>query len=136
MQLSRLPCTWPFQALADETRFRVVRLLASIAVPLTAGQIAAALGCTPAQISRHLQLLESTGLLCVRRVGRFHLVCLRSDSVCDSLAAAVLSAPDHSGIHAKDLTRLLETPSPQLPPGGCSPQESADPLPEGVSTGS
>ena len=67
MQLSRMPCTWPFQALADESRFRVVRLLASMGTPLTAGQRAGALAYPPHHLSRHLHLLESAGLILLPR---------------------------------------------------------------------
>jgi len=110
VQLSRMPCTWPFQALADESRFRVVRLLASIGSPLSAGQLSAALRCEPNHISRHLQVLESAGLTRVERVGRFHFVSLRPDGANEVLAAAVLRMPDDAGALAGDLARLLDAP--------------------------
>lgn len=117
VQLSRMPCTWPFQALADESRFRVVRLLASMGTPLAAGQLAAALACPPNHISRHLHVLESAGLTRVERKGRFHMVSLRSDGASESLAAAVLRMPDHEKTLAGDLARLLDAPPPLAPAG-------------------
>lgn len=127
MQLSRLQFTWPFQALADESRFRAVRLLASLGRPLTAGQLSGGLGCLPSHLSRHLNVLEATELIEVRRRGRFHWVNLRGGGAYESLAAAVLSMPDSDGILADDIARLLAMP----PPGG-----ESDPYSEaGVSDG-
>ncbi len=111
MQLSRLPYTWPFQALADESRFRVVRLLASMGTPLSAGQLSGALRCEPNHISRHLQILESAGLIHVERVGRYHFISLRPDGVNEYLAATVLRMPDHASTLAGDLARLLDAPT-------------------------
>lgn len=113
MQLSRLQFTWPFQALGDETRFRAVRLLASVGRPLTAGQLAAGLGCLPSHLSRHLNVLEATALVEVRRRGRFRWVGLRAGGAYQPLAAAVLSMPDSHGILADDIARLLSMPSPE-----------------------
>ena len=78
--------------------------------PLSAGQLSAALRCEPSHISRHLQVLESAGLIGVERVGRFHFISLLSDGVNESLAAAVLRMPDDAGTLAGDLARLLDAP--------------------------
>jgi predicted ArsR family transcriptional regulator len=78
--------------------------------PLSAGQLSAALRCEPSHISRHLQVLESAGLIGVERVARFHFISLRADGVNESLAAAVLRMPDHTGTLAGDLARLLDAP--------------------------
>lgn len=137
MQLSRMPCTWPFQALADESRFRVVRLLASMGAPLSAGQLAEALRCEPSHISRHLQVLECAGLIGVERVGRFHFISLRVDGVNASLAAAVLRMPDHAGTLAGDLARLLDAPrsTPAAPNGYLAAESGAGPLSAGDPAG-
>lgn len=50
-----------FAALADPTRRNVVRLLRS--GPLRAGELANALGATPAGLSRHLRVLRESGLV-------------------------------------------------------------------------
>lgn len=98
MQMSRLRVTWPFQALADETRFRVVRLISSTGVPLTAGQGAAALGIATNHLSRHLQILEAAGLTTTERRGRSHYIRITGIGGCnDSLCAAVLSMADDTG---------------------------------------
>ena len=135
MQLSRMPCTWPFQALADESRFRVVRLLASMGTPLAAGQLAAALACPPNHISRHLHVLESAGLTRVERKGRFHMVSLRSDGANESLAAAVLRMPDHEKTLAGDLARLLDAPPLASPRNYSTSDAGSGPSSGGASTG-
>ncbi len=112
VQLSRLQFTWPFQALADESRFRAVRLLASLGRPLTAGQLSGGIGCLPSHLSRHLNVLEAADLVEVQRRGRYHWVSLRGGGAYESLAAAVLSMPDSEGILADDVARLLAMPSP------------------------
>ena len=86
-------------------------MLASLGRPLTAGQLAAGLGCQASHLSRHLNVLEATGLVEVLRKGRFHWVGLRAGGVYDSLAAAVLSMPDNEGVLADDIARLLAMPS-------------------------
>lgn len=100
--------TWPFQALADETRFRVVRLISSAGVSLPAGQVAAALGVAANHLSRHLQILEAAGVTTTERKGRLHYIGVtgiggRNDSLC----AAVLSMADDTGVLTQDLARLL-----------------------------
>jgi len=124
VQLSRLRFTWPFQALSDENRFRTVRLLASVDRPLTAGQLAAGLGCMPSHLSRHLNVLEATALVDVRRSGRFRWVHLRAGGAYESLAAAVLSMPDCEGILADDIARLLSAPLPRTDSTGYSLSEA------------
>ena len=131
-----MPCTWPFQALADESRFRVVRLLASMGKPLAAGQLAAALACPPNHISRHLHVLETAGLTRVERKGRSPMVSLRSDGASESLAAAVLRMPDYEMTLADDLARLLDAPPPLTPPGAYSASDAGSgPSSAGASTG-
>ena len=130
VQLSRLQFTWPFQALADESRFRVVRLLASLGRPLTAGRLSGGLGCLPSHLSHHLNVLEATNLVEVRRRGRFHWFSLRGGGAYESLAAAVLSMPDSESILADDIARLLAMPSP----GGESDPYSAAGSADGVAS--
>lgn len=107
MQLTRMRATWAFQALADETRLRVVRALASVGSPLTAGQIARALEVNPTHLSRHLHVLEVAAITETVREGRFHCVNLGgSNPAAASLFAAVLATRDDSGVLTADLERL------------------------------
>lgn len=107
MQLSKFRATWPFQALSDETRLRVTRVLATTGVPLPAGDLARALAVQPAHLSKHLQLLEISGLTETVREGRFRLISLsESHPSAPLIVAAVLAAEDDTGVFADDLTRL------------------------------
>lgn len=107
MQLSRLKVTWPFQALADETRFRVLRLIAASGLPLTVGQLAAILEIPGNHLSRHLQILEAAGLTVTERKGRSHYIrIVASGDARESLYSAVRSMADETGILSQDLTRL------------------------------
>lgn len=108
MQVFKLRATWQFQALADETRFRVVRLLVSAGVPLSAGQLATALGVAPNHLSRHLHVLETSGLTRTERKGKSHYIELTTDTSCSTpILEAVVSIPDESGIFALDLSRFV-----------------------------
>ena len=59
-----------FAALADPTRRRIVERLAR--GPLTVGEIAAGFAISQPAISRHVRLLEESGVLARRVVGREH----------------------------------------------------------------
>jgi DNA-binding transcriptional ArsR family regulator len=95
-----------FAALADETRFRTVRLLAATGSSLTPSQIAAALSIKPSHLSRHLQLLEAASLTRKERSGRSYAIELCDNAVARSLLTAVLAAEDDDETLAEDLVRL------------------------------
>lgn len=58
-------------ALAQETRFRIVRtLVAAFPRGVPAGQLAQSVGRAPATLTFHLQLLEQAGLVRSRREAR------------------------------------------------------------------
>jgi len=59
-----------FSALADPTRRRIVERLAR--GPLTVGEIAAGFEISQPAISRHVRVLEESGLLSRRISGRIH----------------------------------------------------------------
>ncbi|MDN4598258.1 SRPBCC domain-containing protein [Leifsonia virtsii] len=62
------------QALAtigEPTRFRILSLLA--AGPRTVGEVAAAIGALQPQTTKHLQLLETVGVVSIERLGRRRL---------------------------------------------------------------
>jgi len=56
-----------FKALADETRLRIVRLVARF--ELNVGEIVAVTRLAQPRVSRHLRILVEAGLLCARRDG-------------------------------------------------------------------
>ena len=60
-----------FEALSQETRLRVVRLLVQAGTNgLPAGEIAGRLDCRQNTMSTHLKILNSAGLIRSRREGR------------------------------------------------------------------
>lgn len=59
-------------AIAEPARFRIVLLLA--AGPRTVGEVAAAVGALQPQTTKHLQALQASGVVQVRRLGRRRLV--------------------------------------------------------------
>lgn len=88
----------PFQALADDIRLRIVRLLSGSGLEATPGQLALTLQILPSHLSRHMEVLVWAGLITLRR----HEVPFSSDiqrvqSSCDVLCSAVLSMPDEVG---------------------------------------
>ncbi|WP_265564272.1 ArsR/SmtB family transcription factor [Sphingomicrobium arenosum] len=64
-----------FQALADESRLRICRLLTEM--ELTVGEIAQALGQSQPRVSRHLRILDEAGIVARRKEGAWTFVTLR-----------------------------------------------------------
>ena len=82
-------------AIAEPTRFRIVQLLAS--GPKTVGEIAAHLGALQPQTTKHLQAMESAGVVTAHRLGRRRVVSLRRDALeqlAGGLAALAARIPD------------------------------------------
>lgn len=103
----KLEATLPFKALSDETRYRIYRLLLSAMSPLSVGQIAEAMAMPANNLSRHLQILEGAGLICLVRRGRMHYCWVPSESQPLGLVAkAAVAMGDETGIHALDYSRL------------------------------
>jgi DNA-binding transcriptional ArsR family regulator len=73
-----------FSALADPTRRRIVERLAR--GPLTVGEIASGFPISQPAISRHVRVLEKSGLLERRIAGRVHR-CTLSPKVIDAASA-------------------------------------------------
>jgi DNA-binding transcriptional ArsR family regulator len=68
-----------FGALADITRRRIIERLAR--GPLTVGQIAAAFPISQPAISRHVRVLETSGLVNRRIEGRVHRLTLAPEGI-------------------------------------------------------
>ena len=60
------------KALADETRWRIVREL--LAAPLTVGELTEHLDVTQYNISKHVRILREAGILETERAGK-HVEC-------------------------------------------------------------
>ncbi|MFE4469807.1 metalloregulator ArsR/SmtB family transcription factor [Leifsonia sp. NPDC056824] len=68
-----------FAAVGEPTRFRVLTLLA--AGPRTVGEIADELGALQPQTTKHIQALETAGVVRVQRIGRRRLASLNRDAL-------------------------------------------------------
>lgn len=68
-----------FSALADPTRRRIIERLAR--KPLTVGEIAAEFTISQPAISKHVRVLESSGLLRREVVGRVHTLNLTPEAM-------------------------------------------------------
>lgn len=107
MQTATISQTMPFHALGDETRLRVMRLLVVTAGPLTAGQLAESIGVPPSHLSRHLQILEFSGLISRARRGKTHYICTsNAHPVNLPLFDAVQAIADDAKVFSQDLERL------------------------------
>jgi ArsR family transcriptional regulator, arsenate/arsenite/antimonite-responsive transcriptional repressor len=83
------------KALADPRRFELLEHIAKANCPLGCTQARAALPISAATLSHHIKELETTGLIHVRREGKFHYLTLRP-GVLQTLAAtlAALEQPN------------------------------------------
>ncbi|MEV8214060.1 metalloregulator ArsR/SmtB family transcription factor [Leifsonia sp. NPDC077715] len=68
-------------AIGEPTRFRIVTLLAER--PHTVGELASHLGALQPQTTKHLQLLESVGVVRIQRLGRRRLAALDRDALAE-----------------------------------------------------
>ncbi len=92
-----------FKALADETRLKIVGVLAR--EPCSGEQLAAIVGVKPATITHHLQRLTAAGLVSVRPAGHSKVYHLRMDAI-HSLAERLLAEKDEPPTQAApDQTR-------------------------------
>lgn len=97
-----------FAVLAQETRLRLVRVLASRgATGMSAGQVAAQLGVAPSTLSFHLGALEQSGLIRSTRQGRHIIYAVRFAGLRELLSflteTCCAGRPELCG----DLARLL-----------------------------
>ncbi len=97
-----------FQALADPTRIRVLRVLAATSEEVCLCELVDSLLEPQYKLSRHLKLLRQVGLLSAEKDGRFvyHRLVMRAGHL-KSLYATIRALPD-SGTFAADLRRFKE----------------------------
>lgn len=62
------------QALSDESRWQIVRLLLTFRTEKPVGEIGQKLGISESNVSRHIKILNLAGLVTIRKEGRFRLV--------------------------------------------------------------
>jgi ArsR family transcriptional regulator len=109
MHVADVPAEVLFQALADPTRIRVLRVLASTRGEACLCELVDSLQEAQYKLSRHLKLLRQAGVLAAEKDGRFvyHQLVIRH-AYLRSLYAALRGLPDSGGTFAADLRRFKE----------------------------
>src|SRR4051812_7192545 len=80
-----------FKALADESRLRIIGLLATR--ERSVDELAATLELRPPTVSHHLARLKSAGLATMRKEGNIHFYALQTD-ILTQLSKEVLRLPE------------------------------------------
>ena len=98
-----------FQALADETRLRVIRLMAVTGEEPCLCELVDSLLEPSYKLSRHLKILRQAGLLASHKEGRwvYHRL-LKEPAYLEQLFTTVQALPDPNGIYRVDLERFNE----------------------------
>jgi len=109
MQLITIQPQAVFQALADETRLRIIRLMTTTAEEACLCELVDSLQEPAYKLSRHLKILRQAGLLSSQKDGRwvYHKVVLEPEYL-DSLYVTVRSLPDPDRIYQADLARFKD----------------------------
>ena len=109
MQMVTIQPETLFQALADETRLRIVRLLATTAEEACLCELVDSLQEPAYKLSRHLKILRQSGLLSAQKDGRwvYHRLVTKPLYI-KKLAATVCALPDPGQVFQSDLARFEE----------------------------
>ena len=98
-----------FQALADETRLRVIRLMVATCEESCLCELVDSLLEPSYKLSRHLKILRQAGLLASHKEGRWVYHRLVKEPVyMAQLFTTVQALPDPKGIYSADLGRFRE----------------------------
>jgi ArsR family transcriptional regulator len=89
-RLTRAQRTALLKALADPKRFELLERIARASCPLGCSDAREALAIAPATLSHHIKELQTSGLIEVRREGKFHFLSIKP-GVLDALAAKLQS---------------------------------------------
>ena len=109
MHIVNIQPEFVFQALADPTRIRVLRLLGATREEVCLCELVDSLLEPQYKLSRHLKLLRQVGLLAAEKDGRFvyHRLVMRHGHL-RRLYATIRALPDSDGTFAQDLRRFRE----------------------------
>jgi ArsR family transcriptional regulator len=109
------PVTRLFKALGDETRLRIVALLAH--GELCVCHLETALGLTQPTASRHLAVLRNAGIVDTRRDGSwvYYNLVEQNDPACERLLAALIETFAQREVLRADVERLRK----ESGPGAC-----------------
>lgn len=98
-----------FQALADETRLRIIRLMVVTGDETCLCELVDSLLEPSYKLSRHLKILRQAGLLSSQKEGRwvYHRLVMEP-AYLEQLYATVQALPDSKGIYRADLKRFRD----------------------------
>jgi ArsR family transcriptional regulator, arsenate/arsenite/antimonite-responsive transcriptional repressor len=85
-KLTRTQRTAILKALADPKRFELLERIARANCPLGCTDAREALAISPATLSHHIKELQASGLIDVRREGKFHFLSIKP-GILEALAA-------------------------------------------------
>jgi ArsR family transcriptional regulator len=85
-RLTRAQRTAILKALADPKRFELLERIARSSCPLGCSVAGEALAISPATLSHHIKELQTSGLIDVRREGKFHFLSIKP-GVLEAIAA-------------------------------------------------
>lgn len=107
MHIVSVPPQIIFQALSDETRLRIVRLLADSNEESCLCEITESLAEPEYKVSRHLKVLRQSGILSAQKEGRwvYHQI-IRGNKSLDLLIGSIKAIPDSSKIFSLDQKRF------------------------------
>ncbi|MBL37640.1 MAG: transcriptional regulator [Xanthomonadales bacterium] len=109
MQMIQITPSALFRAMADETRLRVIRLLATTGEEACLCELVDSLQEPAYKLSRHLKTLRQAGLLSAHKDGRWVYHRLVSEPrYLEALFATVRALPDADSVHQTDLVRFSE----------------------------
>jgi len=96
-----------FQALADETRIRIIRLMVMSGEEVCLCEITDSLNEPQTKLSRHLKVLRQAGLLSAQKEGRwvYHRL-VTGESHLDHLFSIIKGLPDINERYATDLANF------------------------------
>jgi len=90
VRLTRAQRTAILKALADPKRFELLECIARSSYPLGCSAARDAIAISPATLSHHIKELETSGLIDVRREGKFAFLTVRP-GVLEAIAAHLVS---------------------------------------------
>jgi ArsR family transcriptional regulator len=110
------PVSRLFKALADETRLRIVALLAH--GELCVCHIHEALGLSQPNVSRHLAVLRAAGIVADRRDGKwiYYSLLRQQDPDSERQLRALVKAYSKREVLRDDVARLIEVCGPRACP--------------------
>ena len=109
MHLITIQSDTVFQALADETRLRIIRLMVETSEESCLCELVDSLLEPSYKLSRHLKTLRQAGLLSSQKEGRwvYHRLVAEPPYV-KLLYGVVRALPDPEGVYSADLARFHE----------------------------